>query len=104
MDFFEQAFGGGRRAGPRRGQDTQMELTISFFEAANGCEKTINSTYMARGAPTKNGKESKVKKMRKVEITIPAGVDTGNVRRYAYICHNTFKSVIETFPPYLRFS
>ena len=38
-------FGGGRRAnpnGPRRGEDLQSSVTISFEEAAKGCKRKIN--------------------------------------------------------------
>lgn len=38
-------FGGGRRAnpnGPRRGEDIQSSVTISFEEAAKGCKRKIN--------------------------------------------------------------
>lgn len=83
FDLFEQHFGGGfssRRQGPRRGKDTQMELNLSFFEAVNGCEREINVDYMARSI-TKNGKETKVRRTRKVNISIPAGVDSGIVLR-----------------------
>ena len=57
-----------------------MELNLSFFEAVNGCEREINVDYMARSI-TKNGKETKVRKTRKVNISIPAGVDSGIVLR-----------------------
>jgi len=83
FDLFEQHFGGGfasRRKGPKRGKDTQMELTLSFFEAVNGCEREMNVDYMARSV-AKNGKETKVRKTRKVTISIPAGVDSGIVLR-----------------------
>lgn len=38
-------FGGGRRAnpnGPRRGEDLQSSVTISFEEAAKGCKRKVN--------------------------------------------------------------
>ena len=44
--FFGGGFGGGgssrTRNGPRKGQDLRANLTISFEEAAFGCEKEIN--------------------------------------------------------------
>ena len=42
--FFGGGFGGGSRANPnapRRGEDTQSTITISFEEAAKGCKKKI---------------------------------------------------------------
>ena len=57
-----------------------MELTLSFFEAVNGCEREMNVDYMARSI-TKDGRETKVRKTRKVKISIPAGVDSGIVLR-----------------------
>ena len=46
-DIFSTIFGGGmgggaRRNGPVRGDDLRYELTLSFEEAALGCEKEIN--------------------------------------------------------------
>lgn len=43
--FFGGGFGGGQRArGPERGNDLRYDLTITFEEAAFGCEKEINVT------------------------------------------------------------
>ena len=45
--FFGGGFGGGGRANPnapRRGNDTSASITLSFEEAAKGCEKTIRVT------------------------------------------------------------
>ncbi|MCQ2609284.1 MAG: hypothetical protein MJ151_00600, partial [Lachnospiraceae bacterium] len=36
---------GGRRSGPRRGADIRVQITISFDEAINGCEKEISLRY-----------------------------------------------------------
>jgi len=36
--------GGGRRNGPQKGEDLRVKLTITFEEAAFGCEKEINLT------------------------------------------------------------
>ena len=46
-DIFGSIFGGfgGQRAqanGPRRGSDTQVQVTLSFEEAAKGCKKTVS--------------------------------------------------------------
>ena len=50
-DIFEQFFGGGfggggsrRNAGPRKGEDIRIQMTISFEEAAFGGSKEINLT------------------------------------------------------------
>lgn len=44
--FFGGGFGGGRQSrnpnAPRRGEDIQTRITISFEEAAKGCKKTID--------------------------------------------------------------
>lgn len=43
--FFGGGFGGGRRAdpnAPRRGEDIQTRVTISFEEAAKGCKRTVD--------------------------------------------------------------
>lgn len=43
--FFGGGFGGGQRArGPERGNDLRYDLTITFEEAAFGCEKEITVT------------------------------------------------------------
>lgn len=69
-DIFETFFGGGfggggssRRANaPRKGQDIELELTISFEEAVFGCEKEIRYTReencsSCNGTGAKNGTE-----------------------------------------------
>ncbi|MDL2206785.1 DnaJ domain-containing protein, partial [Eubacteriales bacterium OttesenSCG-928-N13] len=50
-DIFSAFFGGGgggssasRRQGPMQGADIRYDLTISFEEAAKGCQKEINLT------------------------------------------------------------
>ncbi len=48
-DLFGGAFGGSRRSNPnapRRGADTAARITISFEEAAKGCQKTIKVTHI----------------------------------------------------------
>ena len=45
--FFGGGFGGGRHANPnapRRGDDVQERVTISFEEAAKGCKRTVETT------------------------------------------------------------
>ena len=78
-DIFGEAFRGGARgprpgdqAGPRggsktRGADLRYTITITFEEAATGCEKTI-SFVRQRG-----GREETAK----LAITIPSGVKPG---------------------------
>lgn len=50
FDIFEEVFGQGfgfrtgRRRGPRRGADLRYDLTLTFEEAAFGCEKDIELT------------------------------------------------------------
>ena len=56
-----------RRAGPRKGRDTNLELTISFFEAVNGCKRDLEVDYMARTS-NRQGKDAKVRKTRKVAL------------------------------------
>ena len=45
-DIFSSFFGGGARQAnpnaPRQGDDLRMDVTISFEEAAKGCEKEVN--------------------------------------------------------------
>ena len=45
-DIFDTFFGGAtaRRQGPRRGDDLRQPITVTFEEAAFGCEKTIDVT------------------------------------------------------------
>ncbi len=46
--IFGGAFGGGsqRRAGPRRGEDVGVRMTIAFEEAAFGCKKDVSYSRM----------------------------------------------------------
>ena len=74
-DLFSRLFGGGFargaagsrggfRTGSAKGGDHEMELTISFRDAANGAEKQI--------AFRRNGQREELK------VKIPAGVDNGS--------------------------
>ncbi|HYS43018.1 MAG TPA: DnaJ domain-containing protein, partial [Geobacteraceae bacterium] len=72
-DIFSRLFGGsfgrgggrgGFRQGPMRGADHEMELTVTFRDAAQGAEKQI--------AFRRNGQREELK------IKIPAGVDNGS--------------------------
>jgi len=62
-DFFEQMFGSGRRSAKFRGQDYQAELRLSLRDAAKTHSQTL----------TINEKN--------IRITIPAGVEDGQVIR-----------------------
>jgi DnaJ-class molecular chaperone len=73
-DIFSRLFGGafrsggggrgGFRQGPQRGADHEMELTVTFRDAAQGAEKQI--------AFLRNGQREELK------VKIPAGVDNGS--------------------------
>ncbi len=63
--FFGGGFGGARRSagGPRKGEDIEVLLTISFEEAAFGCEKELTlhrkrSCPHCGGTGAKDGKET----------------------------------------------
>ncbi len=51
-------FGGNRRNGPRRGQDIQKIVEVTFEEAAFGCKKQINVNKQ-ENCPTCNGSGAK---------------------------------------------
>lgn len=73
-DIFSRLFGrgggrGGFRSAPQKGADHEMELTVSFRDAAHGAEKLI--------AFRRNGQREELK------IKIPAGVDNGSKIRIA---------------------
>lgn len=77
-DLFSRLFGGafgrgggrgGFRQGPQRGGDHEMELTVTFRDAAQGAEKQI--------AFRRNGQREELK------VKIPAGVDNGSKIRIA---------------------
>lgn len=72
-DLFSRLFGGafgrgggrgGFRSGPQKGGDHEMEVTVSFRDAAQGAEKQI--------AFRRNGQREELK------VKIPAGVDNGS--------------------------
>ncbi len=79
-DFFESIFGSGfqqpggaqYQPGRRRGADTQLKLDITLEEAFNGGSKTIQF------ARTPGSQE-----MKKLKISIPRGVKTGQKIRLA---------------------
>lgn len=59
-DIFGQFFGGGRSRGPQRGADVETEVTLTLDDAAHGTRRRITLG---------NGN--------RVDVKIPAGVDTG---------------------------
>jgi curved DNA-binding protein len=68
-DLFSRLFGGsfgrgGFRSAPQKGSDHEMELSVSFRDAAHGAEKQI--------AFRRNGQREELK------VKIPAGVDDGS--------------------------
>jgi len=79
-DFFESIFGSGfqqpggaqYQSGRRRGADTQLKLDITLEEAFNGGSKTIQFA----GTPGSQ-------KMKKLKISIPRGVRSGQRIRLA---------------------
>ena len=90
--FFGGGFGGGTRSrtGPQRGDSLRMGLTISFEEAAFGCEKEVSlerveqcETCKGSGAApgtspetcTGCGGSGQTRKRKTVKVTIPAGID-----------------------------
>ena len=99
-DLFGSFFGGfggggfgssaGRRNGPQKGESLRASLTITFEEAAFGCEKEINLNRTeecdskCRGtgkiihSPCKAcGGAGSVRKQKRIAVTIPAGIDDG---------------------------
>jgi len=66
-DLFEQFFrGAGQRPGPQRGQDLETKVTLTLEEAARGITRRI---ALGEG--------------HRVDVKIPAGVDTGTKIRVA---------------------
>jgi curved DNA-binding protein len=61
--------GGGFRAGPQKGGDHEMEVTVGFRDAAHGAEKQV--------AFRRDGQREELK------VKIPAGVDNGSRIRIA---------------------
>ena len=85
-DLFGGHFGGGRRADPRmprRGEHLQAELSVSFEEAAFGCEKEVRFERIEE-CPDCHGKgcqlcksKGAVKRRRTLKVRIPAGIGDG---------------------------
>ena len=83
-DFFESIFaGGGRRGGsarqpPQRGEDQVLKLDITLEEAYRGGSKTIQFGQKNAGQTGHN-----VSEMKKLVISIPKGVSSGQKIRLA---------------------
>jgi DnaJ-class molecular chaperone len=45
LSIFTLIISGRVRTGPRKGKDVQANLSLSFLEAVNGCEKEIDVEY-----------------------------------------------------------
>lgn len=73
-DIFSQMFGGGFDPNrPRKGQDLQYRMHLTFEEAIFGKKTTIKYSR------TENGQT----KQHEVSVTVPAGVETGQQMRLA---------------------
>ena len=68
-DIMEMFFGGSM--GQLR--PIEVNVTLSFFEAVNGCRKELTFEYFIKD----RRKNQKIRQSRKVLIDIPAGVDEG---------------------------
>ena len=94
--FFGGGFGGGQTRrnpnAPQRGESIRMNLTISFEEAAFGCEKelevdryenceTCHGSGAAPGTSPETcpdcGGSGVVRRRRKIQASVPAGIDNG---------------------------
>lgn len=79
-DIIEQfmwgGFGGASKR-PRRGQDIQLSLTITFSDAYHGLTKPIN---YAKHEYDVNGQPTRVTK--KLDVNIPAGIQHGQYIKY----------------------
>jgi molecular chaperone DnaJ len=78
FDIFEQAMRGGRSG---MGQDVEAQVSLSFFEAVNGCTKTINYEYFIREQNNRRGGGNRVRKTKSVTIDVPPGVSSGVTMR-----------------------
>ena len=68
-DLFGGGYGGARAARPRKGQDTTVNMEVSFDEAFNGCEKRVTVRVPGKSEPDT------------FTVKVPAGaVDGGRVR------------------------
>jgi DnaJ-class molecular chaperone len=99
-DFFESVFGGrqGSRSGEgfaMQGRDVEAEIAITLEEAHRGATRTLNLQASeacpdCKGTGKKDGKtcpgcrgSGTVRRTKKLEVTIPAGVREGSIVRLA---------------------
>ena len=85
-DFFEEVFGGGRRAGPgagfgfggqrqsmrRRGEDVDARLALALEDAFHGCEKQVSFNFQEP-----NARGQLVSRQKTLKVKIPAGMKEG---------------------------
>lgn len=76
-ELFAELFN--QRRGPRRGQDIQYRLDLTFMEAVHGCEKKVTFQFQQMSA---DGRSRKVVD-RDTTVQIPAGVDHGMTMQVA---------------------
>lgn len=75
-ELFEAFFGAGacqHQCGPQRGADLQMHVYLTFMEAVFGTTKDLNLRYQSHDWQSKQIET----KERQVEVTIPAGIESG---------------------------
>ena len=59
----------------KRGKDVQAAVAISFFESVLGCEKEMEFEYYeTKPVAGKGGQRQRVRKTKKVKISIPPGM------------------------------
>jgi molecular chaperone DnaJ len=93
--IFGSFFGGGRQRGPRRGQSVEQRVDVTLEEAFHGSSRTLQ-LGVEEVCPTCNGQgeiagatchvcqgAGVVLKPKRLEVKIPAGVDTGSRIRIA---------------------
>ncbi len=97
-DIFGDIFGKGfysERTGPQRGSDLKHDMTISFFDAASGCERQLRFTKkeiceMCRGTGYKSETSTvcsqckgtgRVSNTKSLSVKVPAGITDGSALR-----------------------
>ena len=79
-DLFGQGSASSSSSGPRRGNDLQTKLRVTFLEATlSGTSKDVNVAYSVRDNSTGRIKNEK----RSVTVTVPIGVEDGMNLRVA---------------------
>jgi len=100
---FGSVFGGGGRAGSRRGQDLRYDLTIEFEEAARGLETRIRVPRLevctdcgGKGAKTKDGIETCRQCGGRGQIAFQQGFFA--VARPCNVCRGTGRRIVKPCP------